>query len=136
MAGPTGPGCPVCGEPVSPLAVTCEECGYTLGAVGDPSPVNDRPTAPVEDRQAPTGGDGTREATGPCRRCGGELPAGARFCKHCGHEVREWRLVPVLLMILGFCLTASIIGAVVGVPMQVLALRLFREARDGTVVAD
>lgn len=107
-------GCPSCGAPLSPLAAACEECSYRTGPV-------DEPVAPDE--------------TGPCERCGDPVRLEATYCRHCGHRVPEWRLVPMALMIVGFCLTASIIGAVVGIPMQVLALRLFRESREGTVVA-
>lgn len=114
MAGPSGEGCPSCGASLSPLESTCEACGYSL--------------------LSESGGAAATE-TGPCERCGGELSVEATYCHHCGHTVRRWRLVPALLMIVGFCLTASIVGAVVGVPMQLLALRMVREAREGTVVA-
>lgn len=109
-------GCPSCGAPLSPLAASCEECSYRM------APPADELAAPGE--------------TGPCERCGGPVLREATYCRHCGHSVREWRLIPMFLMIIGFCLTASIIGAVVGVPMQLLAIRLFRESRQGTVVAD
>ncbi|MFB6172597.1 MAG: zinc ribbon domain-containing protein [Haloarculaceae archaeon] len=106
-------GCPNCGAPLAPLAAVCEDCGYRTG------PERDAPPA----------------ETGPCERCGGPVALDATYCRHCGHSVRTWRAVPTLLMIVGFCLTASIVGAIVGVPLQLLALRLFREAREGTVVA-
>ena len=108
-------GCPSCGAAMPPLATACEECSYRTGLTAS--------------EQVMVG------ETGPCERCREEVLQEATYCRHCGHTVREWRLVPMALMILGFCLTASIVGAVVGIPMQLLALRLFRQAR-GTVVAD
>lgn len=106
-------GCPSCGAPLSPLATACEECSY---------------------RTALSSEQTTRELA-PCERCGDLVTPEATYCRHCGNSVPEWRFVPIALMIVGFCLTASIVGAVVGIPMQLLALRLFRKAR-GTVVAD
>lgn len=125
MAGPRGQGCPSCGASIRPLAATCEACGYGFGAIVDPDA-----TTATDDHAS------TLESvdTGPCRRCGESVARAATYCPHCGASVREWRLVPIFLMIVGFCLTASIIGAIVGIPMQLLALRLFREAREGTVV--
>lgn len=108
-------GCPSCGAAMPPLATACEECSYRTGLSASEQ------VAAAE--------------TGPCERCGEKILRDATYCRHCGHTVRDWRFIPMALMILGFCLTASIVGAVVGIPMQLLALRLFREAR-GTVVAD
>lgn len=101
---------------MSPFAASCEACGRRLLLSGGDAAEDDA-------------------ATGPCEACGGELPVEATYCRHCGHAVREWRVVPILLMALGFCLTASIVGAVVGIPMQLYALRLFRRSRDRSVVA-
>lgn len=116
MAETTGRAdCPNCGASLSPLAITCEACSYRTGLSSSEQ------TRDVE--------------TGPCEHCDAPVVRGATYCRHCGHHVREWQLVPMFLMIVGFCLTASIIGAVVGVPMQLVALRLFREAR-GSVVAE
>lgn len=137
MAGPRGAGCPACGASIPALAAACEACGYTFGSLAEPAdPSFD--SAGREAVAATATADTVRERpveTGPCASCGGELPVQATYCRHCGEAVREWQVVPVLLMIVGFCLTASIVGAVVGIPMQILALRLFREAREGTVVA-
>lgn len=125
---------------MSPLAATCEACGYRFGSLERAAPAPpDGSTTLSSSGRAPSDDAETGHSeveTGPCRRCGEAVLVEARFCRHCGHTVREWRIVPVLMMIVGFCLTASIIGAVVGIPMQIVALRLFREAREGTVVVD
>jgi RNA polymerase subunit RPABC4/transcription elongation factor Spt4 len=104
--------CPDCGEPVGPLTAECGSCGSRL-LVGAPDT-----TPPPEE-------------TAPCRECGREVAADATYCRHCGYTPRDWGLVAIGLQILGFLLTASFVGAVVGIPMQLLSLRLFR--KDGTV---
>lgn len=107
--------CPDCGESIGPLTSTCEACGRRLlvGAAG-PAPEPDE--------------------TAPCRNCGQAVATDATYCRHCGYTPRDLGVVAIGLMILGFILTASLIGAVVGIPMQLLALRLFR--KDKTVTAD
>jgi uncharacterized OB-fold protein len=108
--------CPDCGTPASPLAAACESCGRPFLLAGATA------TGSEED-------PGAR-----CVRCDGAVRPDASYCRHCGYTAREWSLVPVLLMGLGFILTASLVGAVVGIPLQLLALRLFRQ--DGTITAD
>lgn len=110
--------CPDCDAPTSPLASSCAACGRRLLVSGTTSPRADGP-APGSAR---------------CARCDGAVSADATYCRHCGHTARRWSLLPILLMGLGFILTASLVGAVLGIPMQLLALRLFRQ--DETITAD
>lgn len=141
MAGPRGEGCPVCGGEMGVFAGACPTCGYAIRPPSRSVKVTTSSTDPpsrattgsqTDSPRAPDEGD----QTGPCATCGGRLPVDARYCRHCGASVREWRFIPAILMILGFCLTASIIGAVLGIPLQLLALRLFRESREATVVGE
>jgi len=103
--------CPDCGASVSALSATCEACGHRL-------------LGGVEERETP-------DETAVCRNCGCAVVPDATYCRHCGYVPRDWGPVAIALTVFGFLFTASIIGAVVGIPMQLLALRLFR--KDGTV---
>lgn len=108
--------CPDCDAPTRPLAVACGSCGRRL-LVAEST----RPAHPTD-------------TSARCARCDGAVLPEATYCRHCGYTARQWSLVPILLMGLGFILTASLVGAVVGIPLQLLALRLFRQ--DGTITAD
>lgn len=90
-----GPLCPACGGEVRESARFCRHCGEALVApapVPVEAPQADPPTkvdASVEAGHPPAGDDAAEkshaaEPTIQCSACGGDLRAGARFCRHCG----------------------------------------------------
>ncbi|WP_394295308.1 zinc ribbon domain-containing protein [Natrialba taiwanensis] len=59
---------------------------------------------------------------GTCQKCHSEISTDAITCPQCGYEPSaEGKTLRAIFYILGGLLTASVIGAVVGLPMMALA---------------
>lgn len=60
--------------------------------------------------------------TAPCKKCTEEISTEAKRCPECGYEPsshgRWWRQGGMLI---GFILTITLVGAIVGIPLMILS---------------
>jgi hypothetical protein len=71
--------------------------------------------------------------TGTCGKCASEIPVEAERCPERGYEPKtENKTGQTVLMIIGFILTATVIGAIIGVPLIYFSYKARKYAKTQT----
>jgi len=69
--------------------------------------------------------------TGECGKCTSEISAEATKCPECGYEPKsENSIGRSILMVIGFLLSATLIGAVIGIPLIYLGYKSHKYHQD------
>lgn len=72
-----------------------------------------------------------------CRECREEVAPEASRCPHCNYEAtRDGYWTAVVVQIIGLLLTVTVIGAIVGLPLQWWSYKQMQAARNATVGVD
>lgn len=102
--------CSSCGTEIADSTSFCPECGHSLNDVG---------------------GTNDNQGKAPCEQCGCEVNIEAIRCPECGYSpVDEGKIGRKLFMIGGAILTATLVGAIAGIPMIVLSMYVGRKKKQ------
>lgn len=66
-----------------------------------------------------------------CKKCDSDISDDADKCAHCGYEpAKKGTKTRLMMLLVGFSLTMTVVGSFVGVPMMIWALYDGRKAKE------